>query len=107
MTAFKVFLRYTAFWIAFAVTTAVMLAMLTAAIIGVPLGVMMAVFGVAISMFKADFVITELAPQVMLFGGLSAGFFSAAIGLIAVKLGFFISRIFVRVRRQCDKLRGW
>lgn len=107
MTAFKVFLRYTAFWIAFAVTTAAMLIMLTAAVIGVPSGVMMAVFGVAILMFKADFVITELAPQVMLFGGLSAGFFSASLGLIAVKLGFFISRGFVRVRRQCDKLRGW
>lgn len=107
MTAFKVFLRYLAFWIGFAVTTAVMLVMLTTAIIGAPLGVMMAVFGVAISMFKADFIITELAPQVMLFGGLSGGFFAAALGLAAVKLGFFISRRFVKVRSRCDKLRGW
>lgn len=84
-----------------------MLVMLTTAIIGVPLGVMMAVFGVAISMFKADFIITELAPQVMLFGGLSGGFFAAALGLVAVKMGFFISRVFVRLRRKCDKLRGW
>ena len=107
MTGLKVFLRYTAFWIAFSVATAVMLVMLTAAVIGVPLGAMMAVFGVAVLMFKADFVITELAPQVMLFGGLSAGFFSASLGLFAVKLGFFISRCFVKVRRRCDKLRGW
>lgn len=107
MTALKVFWRYTVFWIAFAVTAAAMLVMLTAAVIGVPLGAMMAVFGVAILMFKADFVITELAPQVMLFGGLSAGFFSASLGLIAVKLGFFISHGFVKIRRRCDKLRGW
>lgn len=107
MTAFKVILRYTAFWAAFAVTVAVMLVMLTVAVIGVPLGAMMAVFGVAVLMFKADFVITELAPQVMMFGGLSAGFFSASIGLIAVKLGFFISRCFIKVRRKCDKLREW
>lgn len=107
MIALKVFWRYTAFWIAFSATAAVMLVMLTTAIIGVPLGVMMAVFGVAISMFKADFIITELAPQVMLFGGLSGGFFAAALGLVAVKMGFFISRVFVRLRRKCDKLRGW
>lgn len=107
MTVLNVFWRYAAFWIVFTVTVAIMLVMLTAAIIGIPLGVMMAVFGVAISMFKADFIITELAPQVMLFGGLSGGFFAAALGLAAVKLGFFISRIFVKVRRQCDKLRGW
>lgn len=107
MTGFKVILRYTVFWIEFAITVAVMLALLTAAVIGIPAGTMMAVFGIAVLMFKADFVITELAPQVMLFGGLSAGFFAAALGLIAVKLGFFISRHFVRVRRRCDKLRGW
>ena len=107
MTGLRVFLRYTAFWTAFAVAAAVMLVMLTAAVIGVPLGAMMAVFGVAVLMFKADFVITELAPQVMLFGGLSAGFFSASLGLIAVKLGFVISRGLIKVRRRCDKLRGW
>lgn len=102
----KVFLRYASFGILFTVVFAVMFVLLTAAVIGIPLGVMMAFFGFAMLIFKADFVMTELAPELMLFGGLSGAFFAAFVGLFAVKLGFIVSRLFIKVRRRCDRLRN-
>lgn len=103
----RVFLIYCGFWIGFAIVFAVMFALLVAAAAGVPLGVMLVIFGTASSIFNEDLIITELAPRFMLFGGLSMIFLAAACGLIAVKLGFFISRRFIRVKRRCDKLRDW
>lgn len=104
MIRFKKFLRYTGFYLVFAVCFAIMFAMLLAAVIGIPSGAMISVFGVAVLMFKADFIITELAPEIMLFGGLAGMFFTGFLGLLAVKLGYCVSRLFVRVRRRCDRL---
>lgn len=84
---------------------AVMFVFLVAAVTGITAGVMLAVLGLAIIMFKASFIITELAPELMLFGGLCGAFFTAFLGMAAIKLGFMISRLFIRVKRQCDKLR--
>lgn len=103
----RVFLIYCGFWLGFAVVFAVMFALLFAAAAGIPFGVMLAIFGTAASIFKEDLIITELAPRFMLFGGLALIFVSAAFGLVAVKLGFFISRRFLWVKRRCDRLRDW
>lgn len=105
MTRFKIFLRYTAFWLFFAVCFAVMFVFLIAAVMGVTAGVMLAVLGIAIIMFKADFIISQLAPELMLFGGLCGAFFTAFLGLCAIKIGFCVSKVFIKVKRQCDKLR--
>lgn len=103
----KVFALYAAFWILFAIAFAVMFAMLFACAMGIPSGIMLAVLGGVTLFFKTDFVITALAPQVMLFGGLAGAFLAAFSGLTAVKIGTGISRFFVKIRRKCDKLRGW
>lgn len=105
MIRFKIFLRYTAFWIFFAVCFAVMFVFLVAAVMGITTGVMLAVLGTAIIMFKASFIITELAPELMLFGGLCGAFFTAFLGMAAIKIGFVVSRMFLKVKRRCDKLR--
>lgn len=104
---FKVFVQYFLYWVTFIPVFCVMFVLLTTAVFVIPLGIMMAVFGIAIIMFKAKFVITELAPQVMLFGGLTGAFLAGFMGLAAIKLGFFISRRFLTVKRRCDRLRGW
>lgn len=103
----KVFLYYTGFWIIFAAVFAAMFAMLVAAVMGVPFGVMLSIFGVAVLVFRADFVISELSPHLMLFGGLTGAFFAAFLGLLAVKLGYAVSRLFLRIKRRCDRLREW
>lgn len=105
MVKLKLFLLRAGFCAAFAACFAVMFAMLIAAVMGIPSGVMLAVLGLAILMFKADFVITELAPELMLFGGLAGAFLAAFLGALAVKLGFLISRLFLKVKRRCEKLR--
>lgn len=102
----KVYALYAAFWTVFAINFVVMFAMLLVCAVGIPSGIMLAVMGVAVLIFKSDFIITALAPQVMLFGGLAAAFFAAFLGLVAVKLGFGISQFFVKIRRKCNKLRG-
>lgn len=101
----KIVALYAAFWALFAVNFAVMFALLLICALGIPSGIMLAVLGSAVLMFKADFVITALAPQVMIFGGLSAAFLSAFSGLLAVKMGFMISGFFVRIRRRCGRLQ--
>lgn len=101
----RVFLIYCGFWIAFAVVFAVMFVLLFAAAAGIPLGVMLVIFGTAASVFKEDLIITALAPRFMLFGGLAVIFGTAACGFIAVKLGYFISRRFLWIRRRCDRLK--
>lgn len=103
----KVFLYYTGFWIVFAAVFAMMFAMLAAAVMGVPFGLMMSVMGVAVLIFRADFVISELSPQLMVFAGLAGAFFAAFLGLLAVKMGYAVSRLFLRIKRRCDRLREW
>lgn len=103
----KVVALYTGFWLVFAVVFAVMFAMLVMCVVGIPFGLMMAVLGVAVLMFKADFVLTQLAPELMLFGGLAGAFLTAFFGALAVKLGFIVSRFFLKIKRRCDALRNW
>ncbi len=107
MKRFKVALLYSCFALAFAVVACSMLVMLTIAAAGVPAGIMLFVFGVAMLLFKADFILTDIAPQLILFGGVCGAFVSAFLGLCAVKAGFMVSRLFLRVKRRCDKIRNW
>lgn len=107
MKRLKVAALYTGFWLIFAVCFAVMFAMLVLCVTGIPFGIMTAVLGVAVLIFKADFVLTRLAPELMLFGGLCCAFLTAFLGALAVKLGFVASRFFVKIKRRCDSLRGW
>lgn len=103
----KVSAAYFAYLILFLITFAVMLLLLTLAAIGIPTGIIFGVFGVAILLFKADFIITELAPELMIFGGLTVACGTAFCGLLAVKAGFMVSRLFLRIKLRCDRLRGW
>ena len=105
MIRLKIFCLYTLFWILFAVCFAVMFVFLVAAIMGITAGVMLAVLGTAIIMFKAGFIISGLAPEIMLFGGLCGAFFTAFLGMTAIKIGFCVSRVFLKVQRLCGKLR--
>lgn len=101
----KIFLRFACFWIVFAVCFIVMFVMLFAAVIGVTFGVIMAIFGTAVLLFRADFIISGIAPEIMLFGGLTAVFLSLFFGMAAVKIGFWVSRYFLSTRHHCDKMR--
>ncbi len=103
----RVWAAYFGYMILFVMTFAVMLLFLTMAAVGIPMGVIFGVFGVAIELFKADFIITELAPELMIFGGLTAACGTAFCGLLAVKAGFMVSRLFLKIKRRCDRLRGW
>lgn len=105
MNRLKIFFWYLGFLLVFVICFAVMFVFLTAAVMGVTAGLLLAVLGVAMLMFKADFIITALAPEIMLFGGLAGAFFTAFLGLLAVKTGFAVSRLFVRVRHRCERLR--
>lgn len=98
-------LRYIGFSLLFIICFAVMFVFLVFAVVGITAGVMLAVLGTAMIMFKADFIITALAPEIMLFGGLAGAFFTAFLGLLAVKIGYFICRLFVRIGRKCERLR--
>lgn len=103
----KVRAAYFAYLVVFLITFAVMLLLLTLAAVGIPMGIIFGVFGVAVKMFKADFIITQLAPELMIFGGLAAACGMAFCGLLAVKAGFMVSRFFLKIKRCCDRLRGW
>ena len=72
---------------------------------GVTAGVMLAVLGTAIIMFKASFIISSLAPEIMLFGGLCGAFFAAFLGMAAIKLGYIVSRVFLRAGRKCNRMK--
>lgn len=104
-TECKIFFRFAGFWIVFAVCFIVMFVMLFAAVIGVTFGVIMAIFGTAVLLFRADFIISGIAPETMLFGGLTAVFLSLFFGMAAVKIGFMASRFFLSTRRHCEKMR--
>lgn len=103
----KVWAIYTGFALLFAVVFALMFALLSVAAVGIPSGVMLGILGAAMLLFKADFIVTDMSPTMLMFGGLSAAFFAAMFGLIAVKAGILISRLFSVVKRRCDMLRGW
>lgn len=107
MTRLRVRLLYLAYALLFIVAFAVMLAVLTAAVLLIPAGLLFAVLGAAMLIFETEFILTELSPLIMLFGGLFAASFSAFAGLCAVKLGMLMARLFLKVRRMCDRLRGW
>lgn len=98
-------LRYIGFCLLFIVCFAVMFVFLVLSVVGITAGVMLAVLGVAMIMFKADFVITALAPEIMLFGGLTGAFFAAFLGLLAIKMGYWICRMFVKLTRKSERLR--
>lgn len=103
----KVFALYAGYWLLFAAVFAAMFAFLTVCVIGIPSGLMLAVLGIGVLLFRADFILTQLSPQLMLFGGLAGAFFTAFLGLSAVKLGYMISRLFLRIKRRCDAIRDW
>lgn len=104
-TDIKIFFHFAWFWTVFAVCFALMFAMLFAAVIGATFGVIMAIFGTGVLLFRADFIISGIAPEIMLFGGLTAAFLSLFSGMAAVKIGFLVSRFFLRTRLHCDKMR--
>lgn len=107
MNRIKVLCLYSAYAVLFAVVFVVMLAVLSAAVICIPAGILFAVLGGVMLVFDAEFVLTELSPLLMLFGGLCAASLSACIGLLCVKAGYAVARLFLVVRRRCDRLRGW
>ena len=81
--------------------------LLTFCAFGIPAGIMLSIAGVAVKLFNAQFIVTSLTPELMIFGGLAVACGSAFLGLAAVKAGFVISRLFLRVKRRCDICRGW
>ena len=103
----KVCAMQSGFAVLFLLTFCAMLAMLSAAAFGIPAGIMLSIAGVAVKLFNAQFIVTSLTPELMIFGGLAAACGSAFLGLAAVKAGFVISRLFLRVKRRCDICRGW
>lgn len=103
----KLYAMQFAFAALFLASFAVMLCMLSAAAFGLPAGILISVAGVAVRVFNAQFIVTSLTPELMMFGGLAAAFGSAFLGLAAVKAGFVICRLFLRVKRRCDICRGW
>ncbi len=107
MNRIKVWCYYSLYAVLFAVVFTVMLAVLSAAMVCVPAGILFAVLGGAMLSFEVSFVLTELSPLLMLFGGLFAACAAACMGLLSVKAGFAVSRLFLAVRRHCDRLRGW
>ncbi len=107
MAMLKVRMLYLAYALLFAVVFAVMLAAITAAVFLIPAGLLFSVLGGAMLAFRVDFILTELSPVVMLFGGLFAASASAFVALCSVRLGMLVWRLWLRVRRTCDRLRGW
>ena len=107
MNRMKVWCYYALYAILFVVVFAFILAMVTAAFVCIPAGGFLALVGGAMLYFKVNFVLTELAPEIMLFGGLFMACISAFLGLVSVRAGFAVWKLFGVVRRHCDRLRGW
>lgn len=107
MTRLRVCVLYLAYALLFVAVFAVMLVLITAAMLLIPSGLLFSVLGGAMLLADTDIILTELSPVIMLFGGLFAASASAFAGLVAVKLGILVSRLFLKVRRSCDRLRGW
>lgn len=107
MTRLKVGALYSAYALVFVAAFAVMLAAITAAVLLIPAGLLFAVLGGAMLAVETEFILTELSPVIMLFGGLFAASFSAFVGLCSVRLGMLVWRLFLKIRRTCDRMRGW
>lgn len=107
LTAVKIWAMKIGFAVLFLAVFAIMLLLLSAAAFGIPAGLLVCFFGFAVKLFNAQFIVTSLTAELMLFGGLAAAFGSAFLGLLAVKAGFCVSRLFIRVKKKCDLLRGW
>ena len=107
MTSFRVLVMKTGFAVLFLIVFAVMLALLCAAAFGIPAGILVSIFGFAVKLFRAQFIVTSLSAETMLFGGLAAAFGAAFCGIAAVELGYLISGVYLRVRMKCDILLGW
>ena len=82
---FKVCAMQSGFAVLFLLTFCAMLAMLSAAAFGIPAGIMLSIAGVAVKLFNAQFIVTSLTPELMIFGGLAAACGSAFLGLAALK----------------------
>lgn len=98
---------YSAFALLFIAVCAVMLAVLTAAMILIPAGLLAGVVGGLLLVLESPFIITDMSPVLMLCGGFCAAFAAAFFGFAAIKAGIGVSRLFLRVRKHCDRLRGW
>lgn len=107
MNTFRVVIMKLGFAVLFLAVFAVMLALMCAAVFGVPAGLLVSVFGFAVKLFRAEFIVTSLSAEGMLFGGLAAAFGAAFCGFAAVELGYLISGLYLKVRRRCDILLGW
>ncbi len=107
MNSLKILALKIGWLLVFLAVFAVMLALLAAAAFGVPAGLMLFVLGFAVKLFSAQFIVSSLSPELMLFGGLAAACGSLFCGFLAVKAGFMVSRLYVRIRRKTDLLRGW
>lgn len=107
MKAAKVLAMKIGFILCFLAVFAVMLVLLSVAVFVFPAGLMVFVLGFAVKLFNAQFIVTSLSPELMLFGGLTSAFGAAFCGFAAVKAGFAVSRLYVKVRRKCDLLLGW
>ena len=107
MIRLRVCALYFAYALLFIAAFAVMLAAISAAVLLIPLGLLFAVLGGAMLVVDTEFILTELSPVVMLFGGLFSASFSAFIGLCSVRLGMLVWRVFLKIRRTCDRMRGW
>ena len=107
MIRLRVWCAYSAYAVLFTFIFAVILATVTAAVICIPSGFFLGLVGGVMLVFDTDFVLTELAPEIMLFGGLFAACFSAFLGFVGVKLGIGAGMLFNKVRRYCDRIRGW
>ncbi len=107
VTTLKIWAMKIGFAVLFLAAFAVMLLLLSAAAFGIPAGLMICVLGFSVKLFDAQFIVTSLSAELMLFGGLAAAFGAAFCGLLAIKAGFCVSRLFLRVKRRCDLLSGW
>lgn len=77
MNRFMVIIMKTGFAVLFLAVFAVILALGCAAAFGVPAGIMVSVFGLAVKLFRAEFIVTSLSAETMLFGGLAVAFGAA------------------------------
>ncbi len=107
VTTLKIWAMKIGFAALFLAAFAVMLLLLSAAAFGIPAGLMICVLGFSVKLFDAQFIVTSLSAELMLFGGLAAAFGGAFCGFLAIKAGFCVSRLFLKVKRRCDLLRGW
>ena len=107
MNRIRVWCVYFAYAVIFVIVFVIILCGITLAVICIPSGLFLGLVGGAMLIFDTSFVLTRLAPEIMLFGGLFSACFTAFIGFVCVKLGLFSAHLFDKVRRYCDRVRGW